>query len=73
MIILSKTVRRECRGAMYGVVSAFGSLGAYIGVTLGKYVHGRTTQDSIYLGEMVIVFLIILLLIISELYKDNEF
>ena len=36
MIILSKTVRRECRGIMYGISSAIGALGALAGLTLGK-------------------------------------
>ena len=37
MIILSKTVRRECRGAMYGIVSAFGAIGGLSGLTIGKF------------------------------------
>jgi len=37
MIILSKTVRRECRGAMYGITSANGAIGGFSGLTLGKF------------------------------------
>lgn len=73
MIILSKTVRRECRGAMYGVVTAFGALGAFIGVTLGSFVHDKTTRESLFLGEMVIASSLILIIFFSKIYKDREF
>ena len=73
MLILSKTVRRECRGAMYGVVTAFGALGALIGVTLGGVIHGHTTRESLFLGEMFIATTLIGLIFFSKIYKDREF
>lgn len=73
MIILSKTVRRECRGAMYGICSACGALGALLGLTIGKYVHDMTGFESIYIVEMSITLITIIAIFLSKIYKDRQF
>ncbi len=73
MVIISKIVRRECRGAMYGIYSAFGGLGGLSGVTLGKYSRMWIGMPSLYLMEILICVGIILAILVSRLYKDKEF
>lgn len=73
MIILSKTVRRECRGAMYGICSACGAFGALLGLTVGKLVHDVTGFESIYIVEMSLSLITILMIFLSKIYKDRQF
>jgi nitrate/nitrite transporter NarK len=73
MIILSKTVRRECRGAMYGICCAFGAMGGFSGLTLGKYARSLTDNESLYALEMALALLVITLITFSKLYKAQEF
>ena len=35
LIILSKSVSRECRGLMFGICCGVGAFGAYVGLTIG--------------------------------------
>jgi glucan phosphoethanolaminetransferase (alkaline phosphatase superfamily) len=39
LIILSKSVSRECRGLMFGICCGVGALGAFVGLTLGQIIH----------------------------------
>lgn len=73
MIILSKTVRRECRGAMYGITSAFGALGGFSGLSLGKLCRELIAYESLYALEMVFGLIVILSIYISKIYKDKIF
>lgn len=73
MIILSKTVRRECRGAMYGICSAFGAIGGFSGLTLGKLTREILANESLYALEMILALVVIMLIYISKIYKDKSF
>lgn len=71
MIIISKIVRRECRGAMYGIYSAFGAAGGLSGVTLGKWSREWIGFGSLYLLEMLLCLNIILIILFSKIYRDK--
>ena len=73
MIILSKTVRRECRGAMYGITSAHGAIGGFSGLTLGKYAREQIGVESLYAIEMIFTVIVILSISFSRIYKDKIF
>ncbi len=46
LIILSKSVSRECRAFMYGFCCGIGALGAVIGLTLGQLIYDKTKESS---------------------------
>ena len=71
MIILSKTVRRECRGVMYGISSATGAIGALSGLILGRTVQVWMNNRSIYVVKMFLSLNMILMIYFSKIYKDR--
>jgi nitrate/nitrite transporter NarK len=71
MIIISKIVRRECRGAMYGIYSTFGAIGGLSGITLGKFSRRLIGFGSLYLLEMILIIVIICFILGSKLYQDK--
>jgi len=73
MIIISKIVRRECRGAMYGIYSAFGATGGLSGVTLGKWSREWIGFGSLYLLEIILCLIILVVILFSKIYKDKQF
>jgi nitrate/nitrite transporter NarK len=61
LIIISKCVSRECRGFLFGIVCAAGSLGAYMSLTLGQLIHDKVNYETLFALEMVLcVFFIVL-------------
>ena len=61
LIILSKSVSRECRALMFGITCAFGALGAILGLTLGQLLHDCLNHDSLFIAEILfcIAFIVI--------------
>lgn len=73
MIILSKTVRRECRGAMYGIVSACGAFGGFSGLTLGKMVREYIDSECLYALEILFGIVMIVSIYFSGIHRDRIF
>ena len=73
MIILSKTVRRECRGAMYGIVSANGAIGGLSGLTMGKIVREYLESECLYAAEILLAVVVIVSIYYSGIQRDNVF
>ncbi|CDW86857.1 UNKNOWN [Stylonychia lemnae] len=73
MIILSKTVRRECRGAMYGITSACGAIGGFSGLSLGRISREMIGIESLYALEILFASIIIISIYMSRIYEDKIF
>ena len=54
LILLSKSVSRECRGFMFGFGCAFGALGAIAGLTIGQLIHDGLNHESLFVFEILL-------------------
>jgi hypothetical protein len=68
MIILSKTVRRECRGAMYGVCASVGALGAISGLKFGSLIHDNYEGTSANIISIILILTMVVVLFLSKIY-----
>ena len=73
LIILSKTVRRECRGLMFGIFTSSGALGSFSGLTLGKWLRDYINYNSLFLSEMALCLMMVALILITKIYEDKQF
>lgn len=62
LIILSKSVSRECRAFMYGFCCGIGALGAVLGLTIGQIIFDNTKPSpTMMVLEIILVFSYIIL------------
>ena len=54
LIILSKSVSRECRALMYGCCCGVGAFGAVLGLTIGELIHNRINPQTLYILEILL-------------------
>ena len=71
LIVLSKTVRRECRGLMFGIFTSSGALGSFSGLTLGTWLRNFINFNSLFLSEMALSLMIVGLILFSKIYEDK--
>lgn len=73
MIILSKTVRRECRGAMYGIFASSGSFGALLSLKIGGYLYYEKGPEYMYFACITLSLLTCVLILVSRIGTDPYF
>jgi hypothetical protein len=56
LIILSKSVSRECRGLMFGICCGVGAFGAFVGLTIGQIIHDHVSPETLFLLEIMLTF-----------------
>ena len=56
LIILSKSVSRECRGLMFGICCGVGAFGAFVGLTIGQIIHDHVSPETLFLLEIMLAF-----------------
>jgi hypothetical protein len=61
LIILSKSVSRECRALMYGCCCGVGAFGAVLGLTLGQVIMDGTNSQTLYILEILLCIAYIIL------------
>jgi hypothetical protein len=54
LMILSKSVSRECRALMYGCCCGVGALGSVVALTLGELIHSKTNSQTLYILEILL-------------------
>lgn len=70
MIILSKSVRKECRGAIYGFNYAAGSLGGLSALLIGNLLIKYIGNSSANYGSVLIALLMVGTLFKTKIYKN---
>jgi hypothetical protein len=61
LIILSKSVSRECRAFMYGCCCGAGAFGAVLGLTIGELIHNGINAQTLFIIEILLCIAYILL------------
>ena len=61
MIIVSKSVSRECRAFFLGIAFAFGALGAYLSLTLCEMLRQSVNFEAVFVVEILLCVLFIIL------------
>ncbi len=61
LIILSKSVSRECRALMYGCCCGVGAFGAVIALTIGELIHNHISEQTLFILEILLCIAYILL------------
>lgn len=59
MIIVSKSVSRECRAFWLGIAFAFGALGAYISLTGCEKLRTSVNYEAVFVLEILLCLLFI--------------
>ena len=70
MIILSKIVRRQCRGMMYGIFGASGSIGAIIGLSLFKALYNSWKPLAMYGAIIFVSGILIIIMLVTRIGKE---
>mmetsp|Transcript_11384 Transcript_11384/g.11401 ORF Transcript_11384/g.11401 Transcript_11384/m.11401 type:complete len:95 (-) Transcript_11384:41-325(-) len=69
MTILSKIVRRECRGAMYGICASSGALGGVTAIGIGYLI---SSEYFVINPNAISICLILTLIVVFYLARINE-
>lgn len=60
MIIVSKSVSRECRAFLLGVAFACGAFGAFTALTVGQLLHDKVNHEAVFILEVSLCLLFII-------------